>query len=235
MNEAEKNKSIDQILAQGLVNPQTTGERISGMLRELGLRFIFWDTGYSLFFAAITLACTFALFMLAPSTYRISATVAVAPLLLLFAILFAETSERLGGLYQIKQTCRYTIRQIAALRILCYCALGILFTVFVALVRADQEFGFFSLFPLCLSALFVCAALSLSMLHQARNQWNYPVFSAIWLLATIVVPLSFGEAWESTLREMPLMFSIGLTVIGVGLFVWQISKMLREVTRDAIA
>lgn len=235
MNEKEKNISIDLILDRGLNEPRTAGERISTMLKDLGLRFIFWDTGYSLFFAALTLIFAFGLFMLAPDHYRTSAAVAVSPLLLLFAVTFAETSERLGGLYEIKQTCRYTIRQIAALRIVCYCMFGTVFAVVVSFFGADREFGFASLLPLCLSALFVYSASCLCVMHRIRNRWSYAAFSSIWILATISLPFSFGERWEHMLQSLPTFVSIGFAGIGAALFVWQISKMLREVDHHAVA
>ncbi|MDO3413312.1 hypothetical protein QWJ34_26405 [Saccharibacillus sp. CPCC 101409] len=235
MNEREKNASIDRILARGLVKPSSAGKRISVMLRELGLRFIFWDTGYSLFFAGLTLACVFALFMLAPESYRASASVAVSPLLILLAVLFAGTSERLGGLYEIKQTCRYTIGQIAVLRMICYSVLGAAFTAAVAFAGADGELGFAALFPLCLSALLICAILSLSVLQRAGSRWGYAAFSAVWLFASVALPFGLGDKWEHLLRGMPLAFSIGFAAAGAALFVWQISKMLREVNPHVIA
>ncbi|WP_172253448.1 hypothetical protein [Saccharibacillus deserti] len=235
MNDFDKNASIDTILDRGLVKPPAAGERIGSMLRELGLRFIFWDTGYSLFFAALTFGCAFVLFMLMPEESGASAAVAIAPLLMLLAVSFAETSERLGGLYEIKQTCRYTIRQIAALRVIVYSAAGTVLTAIVAFAGANGEGGFLSLFPLCLAALFVCSALSLSMLHRTRNEWFHALFTAGWIFANLALGFAAGERWENLLRGMPAALSIGFAVIGAALFVWQLSKMLREVKPYAIA
>jgi hypothetical protein len=235
MNEKEKNASIESILSQGLVKPQTARERMAEMARSLGLRFIFWDTGYSLFFAAFTLASVLVLFSLAPDAYRCSAAVAVAPLLFLFAILFAETSERVGGLYELKQTCRYTIRQITALRVTCYSILGSAYTAVVAAISADNGNEFLSLFPLCLSALFVCAVLALSVMHVIHGKWVHAAFSTAWVFVNIALPFSLGDKWEAILREMPIAFSIMLAVFGAAALACQISKMLRGVKKHAVA
>ena len=72
MNEKTKNASIEYILSQGLVKPQTARERIAEMLRTIGFRFIFWDTGYSLFFTAVTFAVVLVLFSFAPEIGRAS-------------------------------------------------------------------------------------------------------------------------------------------------------------------
>jgi len=125
MNENEKNASIEYILAQGLRKPQTTRSRIIEMIRGIGFRYIFWDTGYSLLFAAVTIAVVAALLTAWPDDYRYTASVAVAPLMFLLIMASAETSERACGLYELKQTCRYTVRQITALRVVCYSAAGV--------------------------------------------------------------------------------------------------------------
>lgn len=235
MNEKMKNASIEYILSRGLVRPQTARERIAEMLRTIGFRFIFWDTGYSLFFAAITLAVVLVLFSLAPERYHCSAAVAVAPLLFLLITLFAETSERSCGLYELKQTCRYTIRQITALRVTCYSVVGTVFTAVIAAISADSGYEFLSLFPLCLSALFICAVLGLSAMRFLHGNWVTAAFSAGWAFVNIALPFSLGEKWEAILREMPIAFSVALAVIGVATLASQISKMLSEVKKYAVA
>ncbi|SDS23258.1 hypothetical protein SAMN05444162_1017 [Paenibacillaceae bacterium GAS479] len=235
MNEKNKSASIEFILSHGLVKPLTARERIVEMARSLGLRFIFWDTGYSLFFAALTLAGILVPFSLAPDDYRCSAAVAVAPLLFLTAILFAETSERGDGLYELKQTCRYTIRQITALRVICYSIIGSAFTAVVAAISADNGYEFLTLLPLCLSALFVCAVLALFSMHILQGRWVYAAFSAGWIFLNIAIPFSLGEKWEDMLREIPIAYSIVLSVLGAAALTCQILKMLQEVKNHAIA
>ncbi|OWA35367.1 hypothetical protein B9G55_12025 [Saccharibacillus sp. O16] len=235
MNEQQKNASINRILDQGLVEPVRAGERISSMMRELGLRFIFWDTGYSLFFAAITLGLAFALFILTPSDYLASAAVAVAPLLMLLAVSFAETSERLGGLYELKQTFRYTVRQIAAVRMMAYSAAGTLFTALVAYIGTEGEFSFLSLFSLCTAALFACATITVTLLHRTRNGWIPAGFTAIWALANLGLMFLLNDKWELLLRGIPVGIAALFAAGFAALFIWQLSKMLREVNRYVIA
>ncbi len=235
MNERQKNASIEAILDQGLIRPVTARRHISNMLRELGLRFIFWDTGYGLFFAALSLGFASALFILAPAEYGASAAVTIAPLLLLLAVSFAETAERVGALYEIKQTCRYTTRQIAALRMMVYSAAGAVFTAPVAYFGAQGEFGFLSLFSLCLAALFACSALSISLLHRTRNGWIPASLTALWLLGNLALMFAAGAKWEHLLRSVPAGAAIAFAAVCAALFVWQLSKMLREVKSYVIA
>ena len=235
MDKKTKNASIEYILSLGLVKPQTARERIEEMLRIIGFRFIFWDTGYSLFFAAVTLAGVLVLFSFAPDDYRCSAAIAVAPLVFLLINMFAETSERVCGLYELKQTCRYTIQQVTALRVICYSVVGFVFTAVIATISTDSGYEFLSLFPLCLSALFLCATLSISFMRFLHGKWVNAVFSAGWVFVNIVIPFSLGEKWEAILREMPIAFSLVLAILGGVALAYQISKMLSEVKKYAIA
>jgi hypothetical protein len=235
MNEKEKNASIEYILTQGLVCPQTTPARILEMFRTMGFRYIFWDTGYSLFFTAITLAAALVLFVAVPNDYRYSAAVTVAPLLFLLITVFVETSERACVLYELTQTCRYTIRQITALRVLCYSIAGAVFTAIIAVINARDVYEFFSIFTLCLSALFVCAALSLAVIRFMRNNWLCAAFSAVWIFVNIALSFSFNKRWETFLSGVPIAISAIIAIIGAALFVYQISKMLSEVEKYAVA
>jgi hypothetical protein len=233
MNDKEKNASIEYILSQGLVKPQAACVYIVEMVRRVGLRYIFWDTGYSVFFAAVTLAVVLVLFAFSPYEYRYSASVAVAPLLFLLTMMFVEITERSCGLYEIKQTCRYTIRQITVLRVVCYSIAGAVFTAIIAVLGAKGAYEFLSLFPLCLSALFMCAAILLSLMRFFRGKWVSAVYSAVWVFMSILFPFTFNEKWETALSGKPIVLSVA--VVGAALLVYQISRILSEVEKYVVA
>jgi hypothetical protein len=235
MNENEKNASIEYILSHGLVKPQSTRERIVEMIRTMGFRFIFWDRGYSLFFALVSLTAVITLFGLAPDSYHCSAAVACAPMLFLLITLFSETSERALGLFELKQTCRYTVTQITSLRVICYSFAGTVFTIIITAVSAADVYEFLSLFPLCLSALFLCAVLEISVMRAFRGRWAGAVCSAAWVIVNVLLPLALRETWETLLREMPLAVSLALAAASILVFGYQISKMLAEVRKRAVA
>lgn len=235
MNEEEKDASIAYILSQGIGKQRTVKERIVEMLRTIGFRFIFWDKGYSLFFAALAVAGALALFSLVPGEYRYSAAVAVAPLLFLLVTLFAETSERADGLYELKMTCHYTIRQITALRVISYSVVGSVFTAAISAISADSRYEFFSLFPLCLSALFICGVLALSVMRHWHGKWVHAIFAAVWVFVNIALPFTFGKKWEWIIREMPIAFSAAIAMLGAVILAYQIYSMLVEGKKNAVA
>jgi hypothetical protein len=234
MNEQEKNAGIAYILDHGLVVPQRLRAKIAEMFRNLGLRFIFWDTGYSLFFAALTVTIVSGVFIIVPQEYKNSAAVAVAPLLFLLMTLFAETSERAGGLFELKQTCRYTVRQVMALRVLCYALVGVAFTAIIAAASVHSGYEFLSLFPLCLAALFVCAVFELSALRLS-GKWAAAIFSAAWVFVNATIPFTFRERWEKLLADVPIAISLTICMVGLTVLALQIKNMLSEVKKYAVA
>ncbi|MCL2078709.1 MAG: hypothetical protein FWH17_02570 [Oscillospiraceae bacterium] len=222
----KKNASIEFILEQGLQKPQTARSQISKMLKTLGFRYIFWDTFYSLFFTAITVACVLLVFAVVPESLRFSACVAVAPLLFLCITAFTETAQRVCGLYELKQTCLFTLRQITALRVVCYSVIGAVFTAVIAASGAKSVYEFAAMFPLCLFSLFACAALSLTVMRFKKSKWNLMAYSVLWVFISVALPFSQNELWESFLARIPIAVSSAAALIGFALFAFQISKML---------
>lgn len=235
MTNKEKDTSIDYILSQGLAKSQTVHERVSEMVSVLGFRFIFWDMSHSIAFTVPTLVLTLLSLFFVPEGFSYSAAIGIAPILFLLITFFTETSERIGGLYELKQTCRYTIRQITAIRMMCYSLAGVLFTAVIAAITSETVNEFFVLLPICLSALFICATASLSAIRFLRNEWSVALISLGWLAFSLAIPFTLREQWELFLRGFPAALGIGVAVLCAAVFVLQIRKMLMEVNQYAVA
>lgn len=235
MDEKTKNASIEYILSQGLVKPPTTIEKITEMIQNIGFRFIFWDAGYSLFFAVLTIGIVLLLFCFVPNDFLYSASVVVAPLFFVFITMFVETSERFFDLYELKQTCRYTIQQVTALRVICYSFVGFVFTLFIAIISANNVYEFVLLFSISLFALFLCATLNITLLRYFRGKWINVLFCALWVFVNAVMIFLVGEKWESLLRNMPIVLSILLAILGGIVLIYSVSKMLLEGKKYVVA
>ena len=235
MTDKDINASIDYILDKGLVKPPTVWERITHMHSFLGWRFIFWDKGYGLVFAAVTLLGIGFLLRYEPFDYRYSAAVALSPVLFLLIMLFAEMNERACSLFELKQTCRFTSRQVTALRCICYSIIGAGFAAAVTVFFAESTAQFFRLLPLCLGGLFICAAVELSVIRWFRSRWAIAIFSAGWIFANLTLPLAFSQAWETLLAGLPLALTTAAAIAGAAAFMYQLNKMLMEENNYAIA
>ena len=228
MTNEEKNTSIEYILEQGLVTPPTFGKRIMKMHDTLGLRFIFWDLSYSLIFVAVTLLGISFSLRYAPIDFQYSVAFGFSPVLFLCIMLFAEMSERACGLYELKQTCRYTSRQITALRSIYYSLAGAVFAVIVTAFSSENMVQFFRIIPISFGGLLLCAVMSLSVIRLSRNKWTIAVFGIAWACINIALPITLGEYWESFLSGLPIAATIAIAIIGAAGFIYQTNKMLSE-------
>lgn len=231
----KKNNSIEYILAQGFAPPPTLWGRVKKMYQQLGWRFIFWDMSYSIIFATITLLGVWVMFTHAPMDFQYSVAFGFSPVLFLLIVLFAEMSERACSVYELKQTCLYTSRQISALRCICYSLVGVLFTVIVTAFSAESMVQFSRLLPLCLSGLFLCALLKLTVLRFSGSRWTILAFSILWIVTSTALPFTLGAKWEALLSSIPIAFTIAFTVLGATGFIYQTNKLLTEEKNYAYA
>jgi len=236
MTDSEKNISIEYILAQGFVKPPTLRERVTKMHNVLGWRFIFWDLSYSIIFVMATVFAIAILFRNVSIVYiRNSVAVAFSPMLFVLITLLAEVNERACGLFELKQTCRYTSRQITALRCIYYSLAGVAFSVFITAFSSENATDFFRILPLCLGVLFLCATMELSIIRLSRSKWAVIGFSAIWLFISLALPFALGQRWEVFITRLPLVFTIIFMIAGAVVFMCQTTKMLTEEKNYAIA
>ena len=235
MTDKDKNESVEYILSQGLTKPPTFLERITKMFRVLGWRFIFWDLNYSLIFASVTLLGIAVLICFTSMDYHQSVAIGFSPMLFLTIVLFAEISERTCGLFELKQTCHYTSRQITALRCIFYSVAGVAFATIVTAFFTDSVVHFLKLLPLCLVGLFLCATIELLVIRLTRNNWGILVFPIAWIISNVALPSTFREKWEKFLSGLPLTFTITLALVCGLIFIYQINKMLTEENYYVIA
>jgi len=236
MTDNDKSASIEYILSQGFVKPMTFWERFSKMYRILGWKFIFWDFSYSLIFIAITLLGAAYLFSYAPiHSHQYSVAVGFSPILFMLIMLFSQINEQSCRLYELKQTCRFTSRQITALRCIFYSVAGAAFAVTITAFSTESAAQFFRLLPLCLGGVFLCATIELSVVRLSHSKWAIVAFSIIWTFANLALPFIFDENWELFLSGLPPAFTIAFAISGVAVLVYQISKMLKVGNRYAYA
>jgi hypothetical protein len=222
----EKDRAIENILSKGLRKPQSTWSYFCEIYRHLGLRFIFWDMAQALSMAAITVSGILLLLPVSPEQYKLSILFAFSPLLFVLIVSFSETIERINGLYDLKMTCKYTIQQIMAFRILCFSLFGILFCVGIAATRAEGIHTLFKMLPLSLSALFLCAFLTIFIIRRFTGKWVFALTATLWLGIGFLPFFLFADRWELFLSNLPIFITIGVAVLLCVLFIVEIKKLV---------
>jgi hypothetical protein len=224
----EKDREIEMILSRGLVKPKPAYKVFGELLHGLGLRIIFWDTAQTLLIAAMSLLGLALLTAVIPGERVFTYTFTLAPLLYLATLLSTESVERTGNLYELKHTCKYTIRQITALRIVCFSLVGIVFCVVMTTYLARGDLQILRLLPLALSGLFLCALFSLLLARRMTHPLAHVWAGLIWMAATLTPVMLLGENWETALSQLPLFLTTGVALISGALFTREIKKLLLD-------
>lgn len=225
-----KDESIEFILEQGLQKPKSSWRKMIEIVRTLEYRSIFWDTSYGWFITMVTLVLASVIFITLPEQFIFSSATIIAPIIYLIILFFTEMSERINCLYELKQTCHFTMIQITALRIIAYSLVGFMLTILMLVFSTRNGDEFLLLFSLCLFSLSICVTSSLLLIRLFQGKWTFAIFSSAWITLNGMIPFLVGiEKWENLLRAIPTTIAFILAVFGCLLFVYRLNKIFTEV------
>jgi len=213
----ERDAAIERILSAGLQPRRRMRAQMRELYQVLGLRFLFWDTAQALVVSVVTGALVVCGQLLFPGEYQHAFLFGFSPFFFALTVFLTETVERAEGLYGLKMTCRYTIREVTAFRILCFALTGTVFTVVLTVVSAQAARDLLALIPLSFAALFLCAFVSLYLVRRFSRTWVYAGAGVLWLAVGVVPVLVLGARWDAFLAGLPLGLTIGVAVCAAGL------------------
>jgi glucan phosphoethanolaminetransferase (alkaline phosphatase superfamily) len=132
-------------------------------------------------------------------------------------------------------TCRHTIRQVAAFRVLLLCALGMVFSV---LFTARYSIGlseFWKLLPLVFAAFFLCAFLYLFVVRRVRKKWAHGAAVLLWVVVSGLPAAFFLNEWELFLAKLPAAVTAAVMLAAGVLCFVEGKKFIRQAMEDAYA
>ncbi len=231
---AERDKAIEEILLKGLSKPQSLWQGLLEMYRVLGLRYIFCDTAYATIMSMVVTVGFIILYPLLPEQYTYATLFAVAPVFFILVVIFTETIEKVSGLYELKMTCKYTVQQITAFRVLCFSLIGALFCAFTNLYfswRLAEE-DLFRAFALSFCAMFLCAFLTMFILQRSNWKWNHFFVMLLWIILNLLPAQIWGEKWEAFLAQIPVALTILVAAAACTLFLMETKKLMNIRKRE---
>lgn len=230
----EKDKAIEDILSKGLSKPKSLLGYLGNLYSALGFRYIFFEMAFPIVMTVIATICFIVLYPLTLEQHLYATLFAIAPLFFLFIVLFTETMEQINGLYELKMTCKYTILQIAAFRVLCFSFLGTMFCTFISLYfsRLSAVYSFFKTVSLSLCALFLCAFLAISLMRHFNWKWIHFSAMLLWITLSFMPIWILGERWELFLSQIPAAITMFAAVIACSLFLMEIKKLMNTHKRE---
>ena len=224
----ELDNAIDSIVTAGLVQPQSLWSYLAELRRCLGLKIIFMDAAQAVILTATAICGVLLAFPIIASERVYTALFALSPMLFSMFVLFTETIEQYNGLYELKMTCKYTIRQIAAFRTLCFSLAGMVFCTFLsAFCNWYMGIGdLLRLMSISLGALFLCASMTMFLMRRFRDRRVFAVATGAWLMLNCLLMVLFGAIWERMITEMPTAITVVAALISGGLFAWETTTLL---------
>ncbi len=231
----EKKTSIENILEAGLQPPKTIWEQLADMLRAVPLRYVFTGIEDSLFLAVISaiIVCAGTSLVFQETLYIAMFT--VSPFLYTALYWLTAWKEFQTGTIEMKMTCRFNLRYMTAVRMLLFSAAGIVFDTAITLivpVRTGKG-DYLRLLAVCLSALFIYAALSLWLAAVAPLKAQL-VFPAVWTLGAVIC-LGFARNWfNAVLLQLPLYILFIILTASLLLFTWQLKRMIADPSKGGL-
>ena len=236
----ERDKAIEAILDEGLVKPVPTHSFIKNMYRNLGLRVIFWEAFPGLLCSVVfTALYILMLFLLLGHVFDAYAFVfLLSPAMFVALTVSTEAIERTNGLYELKMTGKYTIRQTSALRLLIFSMIGTIFTIVGCLalyiwlttsIHAPDLTGtiyLINLISLALSSLFLCTLLVLYVMRRWHSGWY--AGALIWTALSVLPILFFEQTWSTILSNLPPVIALCIAAVALVLFLREVDQTTRE-------
>ncbi len=230
----EKDKAIEDILSKGLSKPKSLLGYLGNLYSALGLRYIFFDMAFPIVMTVIATIGFIVLYPLTLKQHLYATLFAIAPLFFIFMVLFTETMEQINRLYELKMTCKYTIQQIAAFRVLCFSLLGTILCTFISLYFSQLlvAYSFFKTVSLSLCALFLCAFLTIFLMRHFNWKWIHFSAMLLWIMISFMPIWISGERWELFLSQIPAAITMFVAVIACNLFLMEIKKLMNTHKRE---
>lgn len=227
--EEEKRRSIQLILDEELPHRKPLQSVIPHLIHTIGLRNLFWGT-WDCIFLALLGGITLAILFVVPSAVHIQllplGLLLVSPAI--YGLLHGLTvwKERQIGLYELKMTCCYTLKELTALRMVFFGGASALQDVlFVLCLRqTGTALSLLQMLGISLSALFLYGtATLLAIAHSSsRHQWSVP---AVWC-GLCMAPVLFRLDLLEWLMRIPAAVAMAVAGLAVLFFFAQLEHYL---------
>ncbi len=233
-SQKERDKTIEEILLKGLSKPNSLWKYLCDIYRALGLRYIFCNMGYAMILTVILTTGFVLVYPLTQVQHIYASVFALTPVFFIFLVMVTETIEKVSGLYELKMTCKYTIQQITAFRMLYFSLTGIVFSTLISIYisRFLMVYNLLRIFSLSLCALFLCAFLTIFILRRFNWKWNHSSVLLFWILSGLLPARILGEQWELFLVQLPIVITIFVAIVACILFLMETKKLMDTRIRE---
>ena len=236
LSEAEKDAAIRKIVEKGVIKP---GDKFGKMLevrRACTFRTLFFGVGDCFCLGILIAACIWLLLIQEGSQVIICMVFAVSPFAYIASYLLTSWKEYRLQLYDIKMTCRYTVRQVSAFRMIYFSGINIFLNVLMlSLLMRFQlpAIAFWKILGLSFSSIFLYGMIMLVFQIKGVPHLTTILPPVLWGMINAFVIAFYGEKLEIMLLNLAGSLVFTITVIAfagylIALFVFFISKTREE-------
>lgn len=204
LSENEKEKAIQNIVRQGVISPMDKIKELCHAGKVCSFRILFFGVEDCIFLGMLLTVCLW-LFWVEFNTRNILCTVfALSPFAYVSCYVLTTWKEHLVQLYEIKMSCRYTLRQVIALRMIYLSFANMLLNTIVLtfVVQTQTILPFWKTLGLSFSSLFLYGVLMLFFQIKGHIGLSVAIPSVVWGLGNWILSVSYGNRVEKLLLNL---------------------------------
>ena len=223
LSEAELDFAISEIVKKGVIKPSDKFNKMLELRRACTLNTLFFGVSDCFLLGILMAACLWLLLIQAGSQVIICTVFAVSPFAYIAAYFLTSWKEYRLQLYDIKMTCRYTIRQISALRMICFSGTNVCLNVLMLALLMRFQFTvitFWKILGLSFASIFLYGIIMLVFQIKSRPYFTTILPPVLWGIISALVIAFYGEKIERMLLNLAgsLLFIIMVSLF-VGYFI----------------
>ena len=233
--ETEKELAIRAIIARGLVTPGGRLRKLAGLWRACAFRTLFFGAGDCLALGLLLAACLWGLLAQADPRLLACLAFAVSPFAYTASHLLTVWKEHMTQLYEMKMTCRYTIRQVGALRMVYFSGLNLLLNT--ASLSVLSRFCFpgaalWRLLGLSFTAVFLYGILLLLCQLFLRPGLRAAAPPLLWGAACTLLLGRYGVRAERFLLSLPGLVVAAAALVSLLIYLAALSACLLHIPEN---
>lgn len=205
LSEAEKDFSISEIVKKGVVKPGDQWKKMFEVRRACTFHTLFFGVGDCFLLGLMVAACIWLLLIQAGSQVMVCMVFAVSPFAYIASCLLTSWKEHRLQLYDMKMTCRYTLRQISAFRMICYSAGNMFLNVLMLSLFMRfrlPAIAFWKMAGLSFASIFLYGIIMLAFRIKGKPYLTTMFPPVLWGGINAFVIAFYGEALEAMLLNL---------------------------------
>ncbi|MCM1048603.1 MAG: hypothetical protein NC433_09265 [Clostridiales bacterium] len=205
LSENEKDIAISEIVKKGIIKPSDKLREILDVKHICTFHTIFFGVEDCLFLGLLIAACLWFFLIQADSQVIVCLIFAFSPFAYIVSYLLTAWKEHLLQLYEVKMTCKYTIRQISAFRMIYFSGFNIFLNVLLLSALIKFWFSaviFWKILGLSFSAVFLYGVIMLVFQIKGKLYLTIIFPPALWGIVNAWVIAFYGEKLEGALLNL---------------------------------